>query len=203
VAEHIFFTSILAYVIALDINYEYDKAIVHVSDVVTKAIVHDMDEALTGDFIRPFKYSSPELRRALHEACQHGMTRALSGTEVGKILLDRWASSKDDTVEGGIVHLADLWSVVIYARREFLLGNSYARKILTEVAHWINNATWHELVEPYARGIAHTATATAYEHSAERTRMHASEEMMDPFYRDFLSTKGGKDDDVPPEPTQD
>jgi hypothetical protein len=101
------------------------------------------------------------------------------------MVLEAWENAKGDD-EGAIVHLADFWSVVIYARREFLLGNSYARGILAEVAVWIERGNWPVWLEPYAGAIQAMAKEAADEFAGARVRLRADKEMQDPFHEDML-----------------
>ena len=182
VAEHSFFTALYAYVLALQTG-------ANVNDVLARAVVHDLDEALTGDFIRPFKYSSPDLKKILHESVDYALTRALAGYSIGHIIKLKWCKAKDDSLEGQIVHLADLWSVVVYARREYILGNNFARSILDEVATWLASADWCKALAPYAQAISALARNAADEFEGKHVRLGAIKELQDPYHEDLVTRR--------------
>jgi 5'-deoxynucleotidase YfbR-like HD superfamily hydrolase len=105
--------------------------------MLQRAAVHDMDEIGTGDIPRLTKYASEALRASiglLEEASIFTLEEHL-----GTSLMTFWASSKDESDEGKLLHLADLASVVYKARDEIEnLGNRGFLPVAKECATFLN-----------------------------------------------------------------
>lgn len=161
VAEHSFWTSSLAFLMAL----HYEHALIssggpddNLPAVDWKALAfksgfHDMEETGTGDFPRPFKHSSPELLNAIEKAARTAADRvavSLSGSLCCK-LFKYWEEAKDETIEGRIVQLADYISVVRWGIREQQLGNRLIADELCEMRDYIRrfNAPAFDFIRPY------------------------------------------------------
>jgi len=146
VAEHSYFVCLLSYNMAEDINSQGGD--VNLERVMRLAIVHDLDEALTGDFPRPFKHSSVPLLAAIQKQTKVAMENELPPTW---IMADWNESQKYGTAENSIVKFCDLWSVVIYAVREAKLGNQHATEILERAPTWFKERDWGTYVAPYVK----------------------------------------------------
>ncbi len=129
VAEHCFYVNFYAFLIAetlvaQDVEVDFRK-------LSGRALLHDLDEARTGDFNRPFKYSSPALKEALDISAEVAFTQVIwpmvgSGlppTAQAERLVDYWKNSKAADVEGCIVALADFLSVLSYMLQEIKIAN--------------------------------------------------------------------------------
>jgi 5'-deoxynucleotidase YfbR-like HD superfamily hydrolase len=170
VAEHTFFVMFLAWVLARHIEEvgldDYKCAVdsnikrpvppeIDYQTLLEKGLFHDVDESITGDIIRPFKYSSVDLKKELElsslmvvESEYGGMPGGGPGVMLG------WQSAKDETLEGRLIDFADVWSVWLYLRREVDMGNRVAERKIQLVAKRVENADWHHLIKPYARAMA-------------------------------------------------
>lgn len=124
-AEHSFYVAIYAAMIHLEIST--DESIL--GAIVMAAIMHDVPEAVTGDIVRPFKYSSEELRKEVNAAEQR-----LLGRVPWRIRNLFSASDRMSTMEGPdgeeigdyvetVVKAADFLSLFQYMRREAAKGN--------------------------------------------------------------------------------
>ncbi len=115
--EHTAATGLIALKIAADCPFE-----VNVARLLTKALLHDMEETITGDIMTPVKYHNPEITKAIKDFEDE------SAKEVAKVFGDWayefWRDAKDVTIEGQIVRIADKASVVYKYRQEIALGNS-------------------------------------------------------------------------------
>lgn len=130
VAEHSFYVIFYALLIAKDMMR--DGYPVKTLDLLVAATIHDLDEAVTGDIIRTVKYSSEELRDKLGEVadlyCRHTLRKLDVDAEE---LYDLWAHARDTRkIEGQILQLADMLSVVSYCIERIRSGNSYMQTIL-------------------------------------------------------------------------
>lgn len=136
VAEHSFYCSLIAFAIATDARLNNVRS-VNPERTAVRAMCHDLEESMTGDILRSFKYSSEELRACIEEAGRNRM-RALSkdfGLAEGNVAW-AWRHAKDGD-EGEIVALADLLCVVAYVREERLAGNQHLNDVATEVHGYI------------------------------------------------------------------
>lgn len=132
VAEHCYFVTLYAMMLA---DWAVDVQCLHieVSTVLRRAVLHDLDEARTGDFYRPFKYSSANLTAALKEGAIQAFLDVASetvGDQYGGYYGMYWAGAKDDSNEGCIVALADFLSALSYMMREAQVANFTMRE------HW-------------------------------------------------------------------
>lgn len=115
VAEHSFWVSLYAVMIARALKADSDVQ----GQVALFGTTHDLAECVSGDLVRPFKYSSPEFKRAVDRA-EADMVIGLP-SEVLSIMTDM------DFVHAeyvrAIVKAADWLSVYQYMRREASRGN--------------------------------------------------------------------------------
>lgn len=140
VAEHSFFVALNSLAIA---TWLREKSIeVDVAKLLSRALVHDLDEALTGDFIHTFKHHNEEVSRAIHNTTLELMAESGLPTE----LMDHWHHAKYDDLEGDIVELADMWTVVSYSTSERELGNSVWRLLHQGAINRLLSRDWHPLL---------------------------------------------------------
>jgi putative hydrolase of HD superfamily len=104
---------------------------VQMGDLLEKALCHDLSEAMSGDIIRSYAYSSPQMTEAKREA-DYQMTTRLTGEfgEAGTPALLQWENAKNETDEGQIVALADVLTVVTYCVEERRMGSEELDLIL-------------------------------------------------------------------------
>lgn len=137
VAEHCFYTVFYAFMIGCWLRgngFSVDMGV-----LLAKATIHDMEEARSGDFPRPFKYSSPEIKAALDRASIFAFNQCM-GKVVGLADLDElrdvWEASKNGTIEGRIVALADYLSVVGYLWLEVQGSNLTMQQHVNDMAEY-------------------------------------------------------------------
>lgn len=143
VAEHSFYVALYS----LMLWHETD-GIAELGIVLSRALMHDIEESVTGDMLRAVKYSSKEMKKSMDDAgsrllrtlLQHMMANAGDSREdyANAHMHESWAFAKNDTNEGAIVATADLLCVVSYAHIESQFGNRHARRIRMEVADNLN-----------------------------------------------------------------
>lgn len=123
VAEHSFSTALYCLVIGEELRQQGLK--IDVELAVKRALVHDIEEAHSGDFIRTFKHSDPELSKAIDRAAEKFAKTLFKemSPNVCKPLYDLWHHAKDHTMEGMLVEFADFISVLSYVLREASMGN--------------------------------------------------------------------------------
>ena len=120
VAEHSFWTAILAISIAIERNMSREM----IGEVACKALVHDIEESMTGDLIRDMKYHDDDTREAIAKVEREFASRIFDklGT-LGNWFEVWWEKAKDETPTGRVVALADLLCVIMYVEHEWSLGN--------------------------------------------------------------------------------
>ena len=119
VLEHTGFVSLMSYILVLEINSRQSAGHepIPVVDVMEKALLHDIEEVVSGDVPRTTKYFSPQIRQNFEEVEEHGIKHVLSNlgyaesSAIGERILQAWKTSKDDS-SGLIVKISDLLAVV-------------------------------------------------------------------------------------------
>jgi len=139
VAEHSFYCALIAYLIATDLrdnNPDIEElANLRVGILLERALLHDIDEAITGDFLRKVKYSIPGLKEMLNKVAVDSLVQVSS--DVGVDLKTRWLECKDPSLEGNILALSDFLCVVSYVLEEVRSGNTHIRPVLGEVKGYL------------------------------------------------------------------
>jgi len=129
VAEHSWWVALISMLIGEELTGHGHQ--VNMTRLLSRALVHDLDECVSGDIIRSFKYSSDEVHEAISEASVVNMRRITSQMkEVGPAVYHDWAHSKDDDLEGRIIAFADMAVVAFYCRAEDRSGNRAIRPVL-------------------------------------------------------------------------
>ena len=120
VAEHSFWVAIYSSMI----HEEIDGSEYFLAPILSHALVHDVVECISGDLVRTFKYSTPELKKAVDAAedkLSHGFPDLLK-----KVMALPWQSiqNPDDVAYvKAVVKTADFVSLHQYMVRERLRGN--------------------------------------------------------------------------------
>lgn len=134
VAEHSFFVAFYALAI-IDWCREFYRHNLHQSPmyeldalkILRRCILHDLDEAATGDIPRMFKYSDSRLKTLLDDMAAQGFQRVINEvmtiTEIQMDWLQTWKESKDNSINGRIVEFADYLSVIAFTSEEIRSSN--------------------------------------------------------------------------------
>lgn len=100
--------------------------------LLAKAITHDVGEAMTGDIVRPFKYSSAALKTEIDRA-ERNMMNALPAS----VNIFRYMGEPSDeeirTYVDAVVKAADFMSLYQFMRREVLRGNCEVRDFVSRM----------------------------------------------------------------------
>lgn len=91
-ADHIADVSILSYLLALRLN-SYGENL-DVGLVLEKALLHDLDEVLTGDIPRSTKYYSEEGLNAMRGVALDAISKLAKDLPGSEGLVDRWKLAK-------------------------------------------------------------------------------------------------------------
>lgn len=119
VMEHTGFVALMSLAIAKDLIRKDCE--INVGLLLEKALVHDLDEIITGDVTRSTKYSSDEMLSSMNLLSQESINKISTDCDCSFNLC--WASAKEGK-EGSIVSLADCLSVLFKAHNEVVMrGN--------------------------------------------------------------------------------
>lgn len=127
--EHTGMVAIFAFVIAkriLDRETHYGEmatSTLSLAEVLSKAIVHDWDETVTGDVVRPTKYFSKVLREEMRLAEVAGVQKIEAALSVP--YLSTLHSEAKDGPAGYIVAFADLLAAVQHIWEEVLVSHNH------------------------------------------------------------------------------
>lgn len=150
IAEHSWWVAFISMIVADDL---LSKGVdISLMKVMSRALVHDLDECLSGDIIRTFKYSNPALSEEIKIAAEQNMVDLTSGYGVstGGWVRAMWLAAKEDTLEGQTVAFADMATVAFYCRQEDESGNRAIRPVLKEMYEgWFAEFHNHEHLGPY------------------------------------------------------
>lgn len=132
-AEHSFFVALYALVVGIwvdetyqmDADYRgrFDAGLLNMGELLGRAVVHDLEEARTGDFPRTFKHGGSEtIRRCLKDAgaiAAAGICEKLDpGGPVKARLQQLWMAEKSGDVEGRILDFADFLAALSFLAQE-------------------------------------------------------------------------------------
>jgi len=137
VLEHIGFVVLYCFAISERLKakgYDIDQL-----KLLRRAAIHDIDEAGTGDINRVAKYSSEESRSGLEKFAL--LAAEDYSSAFGPEALDDWLNDKSDDIEGEIMRVADLASVVQKVDLELnQLGNRTFVRVAEELRSYIEEA---------------------------------------------------------------
>jgi putative hydrolase of HD superfamily len=130
VAEHTFHAALYAMILA-DIEKQLGKK-VDSEKILRAALLHDLEECMTGDILYDFKHSNKKLANGItkmgikfYEALMKNLPKNLST----KYIEIRRHGKDLNTIEGKIVEAADKFEALIYAVEEYSLGNKSFKPI--------------------------------------------------------------------------
>lgn len=139
VSDHVYNAMVYSSVISHHLQregYEINHGL-----VLNKTLWHDYEEPSgLGDIKRGVKHSSPELSKLLEDLGRSFVVRAASRIELSSTILRYWETAKDETIEGQIVRVADVLSVVAYLIEEHQLGNRTLTSLHCEVRAYLDVA---------------------------------------------------------------
>jgi len=137
VAEHSFFVNLFSVLVARWCQTNDTGMVIDYQKLMQGATFHDLEEARTGDFFRPFKYSTEELRRALTNAGELAARQTVTGLvndeDQEDTLVSWWVNAKDSSREGCIVAFCDFLSVLSYMVQEVAVSNLSMREHRTSM----------------------------------------------------------------------
>ena len=146
--DHTGWVCLWSYLIGIDIQNKLGLEL-DFAKIMSGAVVHDIDETLTGDVPRPTKYYNKEFREkiaGIEFASVNSLVKNLDQNPRKKNILDDWLEAKGiDNVEQYIVKMADLISVVYKVWQEMImLRNNCFLSVAREVLPVIKKCLYEE-----------------------------------------------------------
>lgn len=146
VLEHIGFVSFFSCLIGTELNSTIGEEYIDIGSLLQKAVLHDIDEIVTGDIPRPTKYFNEETRNTFEKIEKAGIKRLLinlelDNSELGEILESYWENSKEGE-DGCIIAIADLAAVVYKVWEETIVGHNHMM-----IPHSINLINYLKSIE--------------------------------------------------------
>ena len=130
VAQHSYFTALYAMILA---DLERGRGTkVDTERLMRMALLHDAEEARTGDIHHPFKHQDAKFAESLAArgfAWFSGLMSGLPQSLVEEYMRLRKAEREDST-EASILKASDKIEALLWAYEEYLLGNVHVRKAL-------------------------------------------------------------------------
>jgi len=131
VAQHSYYTALYAMVLA---DLEKEKGTkVDVERLLRMALLHDAEEARTGDIHHPFKHQDASFAEKLDNRALEwfeNLMESLPPSLAHEYIRLRRASREISLTEVNIVKAADKIEALLWAYEEYLLGNVHVRKAL-------------------------------------------------------------------------
>lgn len=129
VLEHLGQVTLTAYLLASEVSKRDPSVKISVEEVLKRAIVHDVEEVITGDVPRPVKHASSESREMFATLTQRSMRKIVGSLRkffpafAVSMEMSHFAA-KGEGVCGLVVALADVLAVVTKVWEETILrGN--------------------------------------------------------------------------------
>lgn len=138
VAEHSFFVGFYSMMLGKHIRLSDAE----MAELLQRALLHDIEEAVSGDFPRPFKHGDKELKKALDIAGQHAFEQAVDGLlpAYTEDLERMWVGAKEGKI-GRILAFADFLAVLAYLCQEVEASNRTMKRQCDEMKkYWADFA---------------------------------------------------------------
>lgn len=128
VAEHSHFVAMITRIIC----HELEGAAQPVDTLraVDLAMIHDYEEAISGDIISTFKHSDPELTGLLERLTDKTIDEVFENlpVDLGRYYIELWRTH-NTTIEGEIVAVADKLAGLAFTQEQLRMGNQYMEPI--------------------------------------------------------------------------
>ena len=161
VAQHSFYTAILAMTLADEYNkfvdehnsyyhpYDYENILdnVDVHKVLIKALFHDMEEAFTSDIPYNIKHHSITLNSAMKDCISEVLDKVYKDSDFPVTNHKSHILNCKKGVEGRIVALADLLEGAWYCYQELSMGNNYIRGLFKNYIIEIEKLDFSPVIE--------------------------------------------------------
>ena len=150
VAEHSYFTAYFSLILGMALVVE-EGVCVDMGELLSSAILHDIEECRSGDFVRSFKYTTVDMKRNIEDCATKYMQTAfnplfskelsvLREEEPSHSLNYLWKNAKETySIERDIVAFADFLSMISYVINEINYGNTKICGQLEDMASYVES----------------------------------------------------------------
>jgi 5'-deoxynucleotidase YfbR-like HD superfamily hydrolase len=130
VAQHSYFAALYAMVLA-DLERKLGTA-VDVEKLMRMALLHDAEEARTGDVHHPFKHQDIAFTEMLDNRALEWFASLLGSLppDMAQRYIGLRKAEREASIEADILKAADKIEALLWAYEEYLLGNVHVRKAL-------------------------------------------------------------------------
>lgn len=141
-AEHSYYVALIADMLATDISAKFPETALDREKILRYALLHDFEEAVTGDIVTTPKYASKAFRKALEEVGNKILTKTVEKEfaehpEIAERLLgsrSEYEEGKYEVPECRVVKFADMLQALSYSVSEFRCGNSVFESVCVRIA---------------------------------------------------------------------
>lgn len=134
VSDHVWEMQAMALELVPQINRELKNYVIDLKEVIFRIAVHDLDECLSFDIPRPFKYDNPEITEAIRKTNDSIMAKNFSPELVDLIN----HAKDDDTREGYLVSVLDGMQAGMKMRYEVMIGNQFIKSQIPNIIELFN-----------------------------------------------------------------
>lgn len=129
VAEHSHFVAMITRIICHALEQAGQP--VDTLRAVDLAMIHDYEEAISGDIISTFKHSEPELTDLLERLTDKAIDQVFDTLppDLGGYYIDLWRGHNAGSVEGEIVSVADKLAGLAFSHEQLRMGNQFMEPI--------------------------------------------------------------------------
>lgn len=115
IAEHSYYVSVFSLMIHQKVCPDKKELI---GPLAHYAITHDMDECVTGDVVRVFKYISKEFKESVDKASEETFERYAEDSLKDFMNIEFGLDEEEKRYINLVVKAADFWSLMMFMRRE-------------------------------------------------------------------------------------
>jgi len=140
VSEHSFHVALYSMMLA-DIEEKIFKQNVDKAKLLKSALLHDLEECVTGDIIYNFKHTHESLTKEIKKFSHDFLWKLLENLpeKLAFEYMQTWENSKDEkTIEGKIIEAADKLDGLFYVKDELSLGNKSFEKIFNSYVIYLS-----------------------------------------------------------------
>lgn len=119
--------------LAFDLYYQFRDF--DINKTLRLILLHDLDETITVDIPRPFKYFTKEFHEALSKNTEAYLASQLNDSEI----VDEIINAKSFGLEGKIVRLLDLIQVYKKLTTEISLGNTTLGELYGNIIRYLKS----------------------------------------------------------------
>ncbi|MPZ15146.1 MAG: HD domain-containing protein [Chloroflexi bacterium] len=129
VAEHSHFVAMITRIICHALEQTGQR--VDTLRAVDLALIHDYEEAISGDIISTFKHSDSELTELLSRLTDKTIDRVFDTlpSDLAGYYIDLWRSHNSGSIEGQIVSVADKLAGLAFTHEQIRMGNRFMEPI--------------------------------------------------------------------------